>query len=84
MQFTKKAVHSPAKGQANELPTVLTGPIYEDMTTTFKEEIELCINQVYEPVPKAKIELETNQAYESIHKEEIELNTNQAYGPVGQ
>ena len=64
---------------------MLTGPIYEDMTATSKEEIELCINnQVYEPVPKGKIELQTNQAYGSIHKEEIELNTNQAYGPVGQ
>ena len=63
-------VNTLAKGQAKEHPTVLTGPVYEDMTTAPKEEIELCSNQAYGPVPKGKIELKTNQAYGSIHKEE--------------
>ncbi len=45
----KKAVYSPAaKGQANVGPTVLAGPVYEEVSP--KDEIELNINQAYGPV----------------------------------
>ena len=47
----KKAVYSPAGGQANVQPTVPAGPVYEEVSTAKpKEEIELISNQAYGPV----------------------------------
>ena len=46
----KKAVYSTAGGQVNIQPTVPVDPVYEDVSPSSKEEIELNINQAYGPV----------------------------------
>ena len=46
----KKAVYSPAEGQANIQPTVPAGLVYEEVSTASKEEIKLKSNQAYGPV----------------------------------
>ena len=46
----KKAMYSPAKGQANVRPTVPVGPVYEEVPPALKEKIELNVNQAYGPI----------------------------------
>ena len=43
----KKVAHSSAEGQTSVQPTIPVGPIYEDVSPTSKEEIELKSNKAY-------------------------------------
>ena len=45
----KKAVYSTANGQADVQPSVQVGPLYEELATAAKEDIELKSNQAYGP-----------------------------------
>ena len=46
----KKALYSPAQEQAKAQPTVPVDPVYEDVSSAPKEEIDLNVNQAYGPV----------------------------------